>query len=124
MLIDLPPQIQNIPPKPAYAVIEQYVPNRLVECASNPQPLSRQTPPESEHFGGYITASGTLASGASGARQSEIIEFIPWKGKIPSTEIVKLVEDYKDHGEVELKYFIPKVVEEEFKSKLPMLQAN
>lgn len=94
MVIDLPYQIQNIPPRPIYAVIEQYVPNRLVECASNPEPISRQSSPDSEHFGGYITASGTLASGASGARQVEIMEFIPWEGKIPSV-IIQL--DYLSH---------------------------
>lgn len=87
MIDVLPPQVTNTPPKPAYAVIEQYVPNRSVECGINPQPISRQSQSDSEHFGGYITSSGTLASGASGTRQVEVMEFIPWEGPIPSVLI-------------------------------------
>lgn len=88
MVIDLSYQIQNTPPEPAYAVIEQYTPSHLVECVSNLESVCRRAPAESEHFGGYITTiSGTQASGVSGARQVEIMEFIPWEGKIPSVII-------------------------------------
>jgi len=96
MIADLPPQIQNLPPKPAYAVIEQYVPNRLVECVSNPESISRQTPIESEHFGGYpVAESGTArASLASGTTQNMTNGWVPWEGKIPSL----LVQyDHKAH---------------------------
>lgn len=86
MVTDLPPQIQNIPNKPAYAVIEQYVPNRPVECNSNPESISRQSPPDSEHFGGYpVNEGGTArASSASGITQNMTNGWVPWEGKIPS----------------------------------------
>lgn len=89
MIVDLPPQIQNIPPKPVYAVIKQRDPNLLAECVINPEPVSRQLPPESEHFGGYsVTISGTTpASLASGTTQIMTNEWIPWEGKIPSVII-------------------------------------
>lgn len=86
MVIDLPYQIQNIPSKPVYAVIEQRVPNRAVEC--NPTPLSKQRLPDPEHFGGYITTSGTAqASLASETTQKMTNGWIPWEGKIPSVII-------------------------------------
>lgn len=96
MLTDLPPQIQNIPPKPAYAVIEQYIPNRSVECGSNPVPISRQAPPDLEHFGGYpVNEGGTArASLASGTTQTMTNGWVPWEGKIPSV-IIQL--DYLSH---------------------------
>ena len=35
------------------------------------------------------------------------------------SEVVRLIKNFKSHGAVEIKYYIPKVVAEEFKSKLP-----
>lgn len=85
MLTDLPPQIQSIPPKPVSAVIEQYVPNNSVECASKQEPNSKQTHPDPKHFGGYITTSGTAQiSLASGTTQKMTNGWVPWEGKIPS----------------------------------------
>ena len=93
MVTDLPPQIQNLPPKPVSAIIEQYVPNRSVECIPEP---SKQTLPDPEHFGGYpVSESGTArASLASGATQNMTSGWMPWEGKIP---LLLVQFDYKGH---------------------------
>ncbi|MBI2314783.1 hypothetical protein HYU93_01860 [Candidatus Daviesbacteria bacterium] len=94
MIIDLPPQIQNIPPKPAYAVIQPALPNNVTFCWQDPKSICRQSPHESEHFGGYSVSGTAPVSLASGTTQNMTREWIPWEGKIPSL----LVQfDYKGH---------------------------
>lgn len=92
----LPPQIQNLTPKPAYAVIQPALPKTVTVCWQDPKSICRQSPHESEHFGGYtVSESGTArASVASGVTQNMNNGWIPWEGKIPSL----LVQfDYEAH---------------------------
>lgn len=82
MIIDLPPQLQSISTGPTYAVIEAY---QLIQL---PESKPKQTPQNSDHFGGYVTFSGTTASGVSGSIvQGYIPEFTPWDSPIPSVII-------------------------------------
>ncbi len=89
MIIYLPTQIQTIPPKPAYSMIEVYRPTQV------PESQPKRTPLESGHFGGYVTFSGTAASGVSGSIvQGYIPEFTPTEGPIPH---LLIQFDYEAH---------------------------
>ncbi len=93
MVTDLPSQIQSISPKPDYAIIVPYTPNRAMECIYNPHSRCRQGQPENGDFGGHFSVR-TAANGTASEATQNMTQFIPWDYPNPA----KVLEiEYKGH---------------------------